>query len=111
MQRIRGLAPLGIVALACLPCVALAAGVTGGVVSGIGAALVSPAVGIPLVVVGVILVAFGTVLWRRRGACDLPPGGPGRTSRRRAAPSSPTPPLVPGPRAPRAAVRRVETRR
>ena len=83
MQRIRGLAPLGIVALACLPCVALAAGVTGGVVSGIGAALVSPAVGLPLVGVGVILVAGAAVLWRRRRACDLPPAPAARQRVRR----------------------------
>ena len=83
MQRIKGRAPWGIVALACLPCVALAAGVTGGVVSGIGAALVSPAVGIPLVLVGVMLVAFATVLWHRRRACDPPPAGAGRMSGRR----------------------------
>ena len=105
MQKIKGLAPFGILALACLPCVALAVGVTGGAMSAVGGAFLTPAVGIPLLIVGLILVAFATALWRRRRACALPSGERGR-----GAAESDAAPLV-STRAKRAAARRAATGR
>ncbi len=83
---------IGFAALLCLPCLVVALGVSGALAAAAGA-LLTPAVGIPLIGFGVILVAFAPVLWRRRRACDLPPAGAGRRRARRSARSSPTLPL------------------
>ena len=109
MKSLKAVAPFGFLALACIPCLVIVAGVGGGVLAAVGGTVLAPAVGIPLAVVG-----FGTVVlagvWYRRRSCAVP----APRSARRAGPaarSSPTQPQVPGTRARRAKVHRVETRR
>lgn len=89
MNLLKTAAPVALLGVVCLPCLALAVGVTGGALSAIGGALLTPTVGIPLVGAGLALVAAGVVLWRRRRACALPssvaPDGAARTSAREAA--------------------------
>lgn len=70
MRGLKALAPLGFVALVCLPCLAVGLAAAGGVLTAVAATLLSPSVGIPLAAVGLAALLFGgSRLGRRRRRC------------------------------------------
>ena len=82
MNALKAAAPFALGALVCLPCLAIGLAATGGVLAAVGGAVLTPAVGGPLLVVGVTLVASGGWWLKRRQACERP-GPPAASETRR----------------------------
>ncbi len=78
-MNLKALAPFGIAALVCVPCLAVGLGAGGVALASVTGALVTPVVGIPLLALAVLLIALGAVwAWRRSRACPVPQNTRGR---------------------------------
>ena len=69
MKSLKMLAPLGVVALACLPCLALGLAVVGGSLVGAAEAFLRPTVAIPAAGFGLALLGAGGYRLRHHRRC------------------------------------------
>lgn len=70
---LKGVAPVGFLALVCLPCAGLGLAALGATLAAAGGTLLSPTEGIPTLVVAVLLLGGAAVWYRRRArACGMP---------------------------------------
>ncbi len=85
-MNLKALAPFGIAALVCVPCLAVGLGVGGVALASVAGALVTPAVGIPLLAVAAVSLLAAVVFYvRRMKACSVsqPRRAPAALPRRR----------------------------